>query len=115
MTITRHEPTAILSNAVEANGFVFTAGVTARDAGPDVKEQTEQILNEIDRLLGMCGTNKSKVVSATIWVSDIRNREPMNEVWRAWTGGKDLPARACIEAKLADPRLLVEIAVIAAK
>lgn len=115
MTITRHEPTAILSNVVEANGFVFTAGVTAKDASLDAKGQTEQILTEIDRLLGICGTDKSKVVSTTIWVTDIRHRDPMNEAWRAWTGGKDLPARACIEAKLADPRLLVEIAVIAAK
>lgn len=115
MPITRHEPSEILSNVVEANGFVFTAGVVAEDATQDAKGQAEQILKEIDRLLGLCGTDKSKVVSATIWVTDIRNRAPMNEAWRAWTGGKDLPARACIEAKLADPRLLVEIAVVAAK
>ncbi len=115
MTITRHEPTAILSNVVEANGFVFTAGVTADDPTLDAKGQTEQILKRIDQLLGLCGTDKSKIVTATIWVTDIRNREPMNEAWKAWTGGKDLPARACIEAKLADPRLLVEIAVTAAK
>lgn len=115
MTITRHEPTAILSNVVEANGFVFTAGVVADDRNLDARGQSEQILKQIDRLLGLCGTDKSKVVSATIWVTDIRNRDPMNEAWKAWTGGKDLPARACIEAKLADPKLLVEIAVIAAK
>ncbi len=115
MGITRHEPHAeILSDVVEANGFVFTAGVVAEDASLDAKGQTEQILQEIDRLLALCGTDKSKIVSATIWVTDIRNRDQMNEAWRAWTGNKDLPARACIEAKLADPRLLVEIAVIAA-
>ena len=115
MTITRHEPTEILSNVVEANGFVFTAGVTAKDTSQDAKGQTEEILKEIDRLLSLCGTDKSKIVSTTIWVSDIRHREPMNEVWRAWTGGKDLPGRACVEAKLADPQHLVEIAVIAVK
>jgi enamine deaminase RidA (YjgF/YER057c/UK114 family) len=54
-------------------------------------------------------------VSATIWVADIRHRDAMNEAWNAWTGGQNLPGRACIEAKLADPRLLVEIAVVAAK
>ena len=54
-------------------------------------------------------------MSATIWVPDIRLRDSMNEAWNAWTGGENLPGRACIEAKLADPRLLVEIAVIAAK
>ena len=73
------------------------------DASLDAKGQTEQILKENDRLLALGGTDKSKIVSATIWVTDIRNREPMNVAWKAWTGGKNLPARACIEAKLADP------------
>jgi enamine deaminase RidA (YjgF/YER057c/UK114 family) len=115
MPITRHEPSPILSNVVEANGFVFTAGVVAKDASRDAKGQSEEILTEIDRLLALCGTDKSKVVSATIWVTDIRHRDRMNEAWTAWTGGKNLPARACIEAKLANPLLLVEISVIAAK
>jgi len=115
MTIKRHEPSQILSKVVEANGFVFTAGITADDASQDPKGQTKQILATIDKLLKMCGTDKSKVVSATIWVSDIRFRDQMNIEWNAWTGGKDLPGRACIEAKLADPRLTVEISVIAAK
>jgi len=115
MSIVRHEPSAILSKVVEANGLVFTAGIVADDAKQDAKGQTQQILKEIDRLLKLAGSDKSKVVSATIWVSDIRFREAMNEAWNAWTGGKNLPGRACIEAKLADPRLLVEIGVIAAK
>jgi enamine deaminase RidA (YjgF/YER057c/UK114 family) len=115
MAITRHEPSKILSKVVEANGFVFTAGVVADDASLDIKGQTRQILAEIDRLLKLCGTDKSKAISTTIWVTDIRNRDQMNEVWNEWTGGKNLPGRACIEARLADPRLLVEIAVIAAK
>lgn len=114
MTIVRHESSEILSDVVEANGFVFTAGVVADDPSEDAKGQTEQILKEIDRLLGLCGTDKSKIVSATIWVTDIRNRDQVNVAWRAWTGGKDLPARACVEAKLADPRYRLEIQVIAA-
>jgi enamine deaminase RidA (YjgF/YER057c/UK114 family) len=115
MTIKRHEPSKIYSKVVEANGFVFTAGVTADDVKQDAKGQTQQILNEIDRLLKLGGTNKTRIVSATIWVSDIRLRDTMNEAWIAWTGGENLPGRACIEAKLADPRMLVEIAVVAAK
>jgi enamine deaminase RidA (YjgF/YER057c/UK114 family) len=115
MTITRHEPSKIYSKVVEANGFVFTAGITAQDPSKDVKGQTEQVLAEIDSLLKLAGADKTKVVSATIWVPDIRLRESMNEAWNAWTGGQNLPGRACIEAKLADPRLLVEIAVVAAK
>ena len=115
MTIKRHEPSKLYSKAVEANGFVFTAGITAEDPKQDAKGQAQQILREIDRLLALCGTDKTRVVSATIWVSDIRHRDAMNESWNAWTGGQNLPGRACIEAKLADPRFLVEIAVIAAK
>lgn len=115
MTVKRHEPSKIYSKVVEANGFVFTAGITAGDVTQDVKGQTQQVLKEIDRLLKLAGTDKTKVVSATIWVPDIRLRDSMNESWNAWTGGENLPGRACIEAKLADPRLLVEIGVVAAK
>lgn len=115
MTIVRHEPAKILSKVVEANGFVFTAGITANDPSEDAKGQARQILAEIDRLLALAGTDKTKVVSATIWLSDIRWRDLMNESWNAWTGGQNLPGRACIEAKLADPAILVEIAVVAAK
>jgi enamine deaminase RidA (YjgF/YER057c/UK114 family) len=115
MTIKRHEPSKILSKVVEANGFVFTAGITAEDSSQNVQGQTKQVLAEIDRVLKLAGTDKSKIVSATIWVPDIRLRDGMNESWNAWTGGKDLPGRACIEAKLADPKLLVEIGVIAVK
>jgi enamine deaminase RidA (YjgF/YER057c/UK114 family) len=121
MTIKRHEPSgthgtsAYYSKAVEANGFVFTAGLVADDLRQDAKGQTEQALQEADRLLKLCGTDKSKIVSATIWVSDIRHRVAMNEAWSAWTAGNDLPGRACVEAKLADPRILVEVALVAAK
>lgn len=115
MTIKRHEPSKILSHAVEANGFVFLAGITPKDTGADIKGQTKQVIDEIDRLLKMCGTDKTKIVSATIWVSDIRYRDGMNEIWTQWNGGQNLPVRACIEAKLADPRMLVEIQVTAVK
>ena len=115
MSITRHDPTSILSNAVEHGDTVYLAGVVAKDLSKDVKGQTQEILAEIDRLLGKCGSHKSKVLQAQIWVTDIRNRAPMNEVWTAWVDPKNLPARACVEAALADPRALVEIMVVAAK
>ena len=115
MSITRHESNAVYSKVVEANGLVFTAGIIPADLARDVKGQTAEVLAEIDRLLALCGTDKSKVVSATIWLNDIRHREAMNEAWTAWTGGKNAPVRACVEAKLIDPRMLVEIGVIAAK
>jgi enamine deaminase RidA (YjgF/YER057c/UK114 family) len=115
MPITRHEPTKIYSKVVEANGFVFTAGIVAEKLAEDVRGQTRQVLQEIDRILALAKTSKANVVSATIWLPDVRTRDAVNEVWIEWTGGQNLPARACIEAKLADPRMLVEIAVTAAK
>ena len=115
MTITRHEPSAILSDAVEYGDTVYLAGVVADDLDQDVKSQTKQVLAEIDRLLGKCGSSKSKILQAQIWVTDIRNRGAMNEIWTAWVDPKNLPARACVEAALADPKALVEIMVIAAK
>ena len=115
MSIVRHDPSSILSLGVEHGGTVYLAGIVAKDLGKDVKGQTKEILDDIDRLLGKCGSHKSKVLQAHIWVTDIRNRAPMNEVWTAWVDAKNLPARACVEAKLADPRALVEIMVIAAK
>jgi len=115
MTVQRHDSSGILSLAVEHGSTVYLAGVVAKKLEADVKGQTKEILDEIDRLLAKSGTNKSKVLTATIWVTDIRNRAPMNEVWTAWTDRKNLPALACVEAKLADPRALVEIMVVAAK
>jgi enamine deaminase RidA (YjgF/YER057c/UK114 family) len=115
MSIVRHDPSPILSLAVEHGDTVYLAGVVAKKLEADVKGQTREVLDEIDRLLAKSGTNKSKVLTATIWVTDIRNRAPMNEVYSAWADPKNLPARACVEAKLADPRALVEIMVTAEK
>ena len=115
MSITRHDQSAILSQAVQYGDTVYLAGVVAKNLSADVKGQTQEILKEIDRLLAKCGSNKSKVLSATIWVTDIRNRAPMNEVWTAWVDKANLPARACVEAKLADPNALVEIMVVAGR
>jgi enamine deaminase RidA (YjgF/YER057c/UK114 family) len=115
MPITRHESSSVYSKVVEANGTVYTAGIVPADLSRDVKGQTEDVLGEIDRLLALCGTTRSNVVSATIWLSDIRLREAMNEAWISWLGGQDAPVRACVEAKLVDPRMQVEIAVVAVK
>lgn len=115
MSIVRHDQSSILSQAVVHGDTVYLAGVVAKNLDADVKGQTKEILGEIDRLLGKCGSEKSKILSATIWVTDIRNRAPMNEVWTAWVDTKNMPARACVEAALADPKALVEIMVVAAK
>jgi enamine deaminase RidA (YjgF/YER057c/UK114 family) len=113
--VTRYESSAVYSKVTEANGFVFTAGVIPTDLSRDVEGQTTEVLAEIDRLLGLAGTDKSKVVQATVWLNDIRHRDGMNKAWSAWLGGKNAPARACVEAKVIDPRMLVEISVVAVK
>ncbi len=113
--IVRTDPNKILSKAVEHHGFVFLQGCTARDSAKDIKGQTADVLAQIDQILETHGTDKTRLISALIWVKDIRDREPMNEVWSAWLPERGAPARACIEAHLADPRLLVEIMVTACK
>lgn len=115
MSIVRHESGPILSLAVENGATVYLAGIVAKNLKNDIKGQTAEVLAEIDRLLAKAGSSKSKLLTANIWVTDIRNRAPMNEVWTAWVDPKNLPVRACVEAKLADPACLVEIMVTAAK
>lgn len=116
MKIERREIEApTLSNVVAAGPFVFTAGCIADDATQDIRGQTRQALADVDRYLEMCGTDKSKIVSALIWLTDIRNRDAMNEAWLEWVDPNNLPARACVEARLANPQWLVEIMVVAAR
>lgn len=115
MRIERFEPTPILSNAVVHGNTVYLAGIVAEDPSADVQGQTRQILSRIDALLAQCGSDKSHLLSAQIWLTDIGNRAAMNAVWSSWVDPLNLPVRACVEAKLADPRLLVEIMVTAAK
>ena len=115
MSIIRHNPAKILSGAVEANGMVYVAGTVADKRPAPVKAQAEEILGKIDALLALAGSHKSRIVSAQIWLADIRTRDEMNQAWLAWVDANNLPARACVEAKLASTDMLVEIAVIAAK
>ena len=98
--IVRHEPGAILSRAVEYNGMVFLAGLTADDYSLDIKGQTEQVLKKIDKYLAAAGTNKSRLISAVIYINKMANKEEMNKVWQVWMDKSNPPARACVEAQL---------------
>jgi enamine deaminase RidA (YjgF/YER057c/UK114 family) len=115
MNIIRHSPGKVLSGAVEYGNLVFLSGTVPDNLEGDIRAQTANVLSKIDATLATAGTDKSKILSASIWVTDIRNRDAMNEAWIAWMDPQNPPARATVEAKLADPRWLVEIAVIAAK
>ena len=113
--IVRTEPNKILSKAVEYHGFVYLQGVTAKDVSKDIKGQTAEVLEQIDAILETHGTDKTRLLQAQIWVKDIRDRDAMNELWSAWLPAGSTPARACVEANMADPRILVEIMVTACK
>lgn len=114
MAIKRIEAGPRMSKAVIHGNTVYLAGITAEDRNGDVKEQTKQILAQIDRHLAAAGTDKSKLLSANIWLTDIGTWADMNTVWDAWVAPGNTPARATVEAKLAAPGLKVEIMVVAA-
>lgn len=114
-TITRHPSGPKLSDAVEYNGVCYLAGMVAEDMGLGIKGQTEQVLADIDRALALCGTNKSKLLSCTCYISDMRNKPGMDEAWLAWADPKNLPARATVEVRLGSPDTLIEIMATAAK
>jgi enamine deaminase RidA (YjgF/YER057c/UK114 family) len=113
--IKRTDPGSILSKVVEYHGFVYLQGVTAKDLSADIKGQTKDVLDQIDALLELHGTDNTRLLQAQIWVKDINDRGAMNEVWSPWLPEGAAPARACVEAALADPRILVEIMVTACK
>jgi len=114
-SINRTEPGAILSKAVEYHGFVYLQGVTAKDTSKDIKGQTADVLAQIDALLEQHGTDKTRLLQAQIWVRDIKDRDGLNEVWTPWLPKNGAPARACVQAELANPTILVEIMVTACK
>lgn len=113
--ITRTDAGPVLAKAVEYHGFVFLQGCTAQDLSKDVVGQTQETLAQIDELLETHGTDKTRLLQAQIWLKDIRDREAMNRVWSAWLPEAGAPARACVQANMADPRHLVEIMVTVCK
>ena len=105
-----------MSKAVIHGDKAYLSGFVAEKAvGKSVKEQTKDILDQIDAVLKEAGTDKTKVLRANIWLTDIKTWGQMNEVWDAWVAPGNSPARATVEAKLAAPGLKVEIMVQAAK
>jgi enamine deaminase RidA (YjgF/YER057c/UK114 family) len=115
MAIERKKVGPRLSQAVVHGDTVYLAGVVADHPIPDAAAQTGQILDQIDKLLAECGSDKSKLLMATIWLADVRYYDEMNSVWDKWVVAGQTPARACVEAKLAHPKYLVEIRVVAAR
>ncbi len=116
MSIQRIDVGDRMSQVAIHGDTVYTAGqVAQRAAGESVAAQTQDILNRIDELLGQAGTDKSKILTATIWITSMDDFAEMNGVWDAWVSPGNTPCRACVEARLASPQFTVEIMVTAAK
>ncbi len=114
MTITRHGTGDRMSQAAVHGDTVYLAGQVADDTSEGVAGQTAQILAKIDARLKEAGSDKSKLLSANLWISDMRHFNEMNKVWDAWISPGNAPCRACVEATLAAPQYQVEIMVTAA-
>jgi enamine deaminase RidA (YjgF/YER057c/UK114 family) len=113
--IIRTEPSAILSKAVEYHGFVYTQGMVTRDSSLDLAGQVADVLEQIDSVLEVHGTDKTRILQAQIWLKHIADRAALNEVWSKWLPDGAAPARVAVQAELADPAWLVEIMVTTCK
>ncbi len=116
MTIERRHVGKRLSQMVihRASGTVYLAGQVADNTSVDVTGQAQQVVAQIDALLAEAGSDKSKILSATIYLPDVTTAPAMNAVWEKWIPAGNTPARATVEAKLVAPEYLIEIQVIAA-
>jgi enamine deaminase RidA (YjgF/YER057c/UK114 family) len=116
MTIQRFDTGPRMSQVVVHGDTIYLAGVVAKiTAGDSVAKQTQEVLAIIDGHLAKAGSDKSKLLTATIYLPDMKNFPEMNAAWDAWVSPGNTPARATVEAKLAAPQYGVEIMVIAAK
>jgi len=114
MGLRRIDPGARMSEAVVKGDRLYCSGMIPEDTDLDIVGQTKQALAEIDSLLAKGGSDKSKILTATIWLADICDFAAMNAVWDAWVVPGQTPARATVQARLNDPKMKIEIMVVAA-
>lgn len=112
--IERIESTHRMSRIVKHAGTVYLCGQTAGDAAMDIGQQTQACLDKIDALLEKAESTRNQLLSVTIYIRDMKDFSAMNDVWDAWIKDYEKPARACVEARLARPEILVEFSVTAA-
>ncbi len=103
-----------MSKIVIHNNTVYLCGQVAKDASADITEQTRTMLDKVDDLLAQAGSDRKHILTATLYIKDMQDFAAMNAVWDAWVIEGYSPARACVQASLARPELLVEITVVAA-
>ena len=114
MSIQRQDTKQRMSRIVIHNDTIYLCGQVCKDATKGITEQTETMLEKVDELLLKAGSDRKHMLSATIYVRDMKDFAAMNEVWDAWVPEGQAPARACGESKLATPQHLVEVTVTAA-
>ena len=103
----------VLSQALVHNKIAYLCGVTAPDKSVDLEDQTRQVFKRIDDLLREAGSDKTKILTATIWLAEIESRPAMTKIWKEWLPAGQLPPRAAMEAVLGDG-ILVEVMLQAA-
>ena len=113
-SIERIEVGTRMSRIVKHNGTVYLCGQVAADANADIIEQTQTMLDKVEALLDQAGSDKEHILSATIYIRDMKDFSAMNAVWDAWVPEGYAPARACVEARMARAELLVEVSIVAA-
>ncbi|RTE66648.1 RidA family protein [Amphritea opalescens] len=114
MSIERQETAQRMSRIVIHNDTVYLCGQVAKDANDGITEQTATMLDKVDALLKQAGSDREHILSATLYIRDMKDFAAMNAVWDSWVPEGYAPARACVEARMARPELLVEISVVAA-
>ncbi|MGJ8648277.1 MAG: RidA family protein [Marinomonas colpomeniae] len=114
-TIERIEVGSRMSRIVKHNGTIYLCGQVGADANTDITEQTQTMLEKVNVLLEQAGSGKEHILSATIYIRDMKDFSAMNAVWDAWVPEGFAPARACVEARMARAELLVEVSVVAAE
>lgn len=114
MSIKRFHVGPRMSDMAVHSGTIYLAGQVADDTSQDITGQTKQVLATIDKLLAEAGSDKTRILSTTIYITDMANFPAMNAVWDSWVAQGNTPPRATVQAQLAKPAYLVEITVIAA-
>ena len=114
MTIHRINPTKRWSDVTVFNGIAHFVEVAETDASADIKGQVQQIFDQAEQMLASVDSDKTRILSVTIYVTDFANFDSLNEVWDNWFAEGTAPSCACVKVELADPNLLVEMAFVAA-
>ena len=111
--IERMNTTPRMSPIVKHNGIVYLSGQICKDDSANITGQTQTMLENVEALLVQAGSSRHNILSATLYIKTMKDFTAMNEVWDNWLDDKDSPARACVEAAMARPELLIEVSIVA--